>query len=285
MDKMQLTFNSEIKGIDEREGTLTAYVSTKGRDRMDEVLEPDGADMRNFKANPVVLFGHRYDEPPIGKALWIKKDGDGIIAKVKFASTEFAQEIFGLFKEGFMRAFSVGFIPKEWEDGDGQKKARRTYKKWELLEFSAVPVPANPEALMLAIKRGLSLSEPLKQVLKLGAQAASTDPGDPQEETTEPETEAPVTEPELPIQDAPPKNYMNEIKAMEEEISQLKQTEQANLSIIAGLRGQLSELRYRIYTQARKPDAPKKEISGEDLAKMIRDVVSGEIARVRGRVS
>jgi len=152
MDKMLMTFSSEIKGIDEKEGTLTAYVSTKARDRMDEVLLPDGADMRNYKKNPIVLFAHKYDEPPIGKALWIKNDGDGILAKVKFASTEFAQEIFSLFKEGIMNAFSVGFVPKLWEDGDGEKKARRTYTKWEMLEFSAVPVPANPEALALAIQ-------------------------------------------------------------------------------------------------------------------------------------
>ena len=280
MDKMFKTFTSEIKGIDEHEMTLTAYVSTGARDRSDEVLEPGGADMRGFKANPVVMFAHRYDQPPIGKALWIKKDGDGILAKIKFASTDFAKEIFGLFKEGFMKAFSVGFIPKEWEDGDGQKKARRTFTKWELLEFSAVPVPANPEALMLAVQRGLLLSDTLKKEFKLET------PPDPVEAGTTPEPEGeldPAIEPE-PTPEAEPKNFMDELNAMQSEIAQMKEKEQADLSRIAELEEEVKSLKYEIYSLKHKP-APKAEISGTDIARLIGESVSREINRVRGRVS
>ena len=46
-----------------------------------------------------------------------------------------------------MRASSVGFIPKEWEDMDGKGGVWRKYTKQELLELSLVSVPANPEAL------------------------------------------------------------------------------------------------------------------------------------------
>ena len=113
MDMLKRVFTGEIKGIDEKEKTLTAYVSTKARDRMDEVLEPKGAELKAFRKNPVVLFGHDYNAPPIGKALWTKADERGIISKVKFANTEFANEVFELYKDGFMNAFSVGFIPKD----------------------------------------------------------------------------------------------------------------------------------------------------------------------------
>lgn len=267
-NKQFLTFNSEIKGIDEKENTLTAYVSTAARDRGDEVLEPGGADLKQFKANPVVLFAHNYHEPPIGKALWIKKDANGIIAKVKFATTEFAQEIFTLFKEGFMKAFSVGFIPKEWEDGDGKKSPRRTYKKWELLEFSAVPVPANPEALMLAMEKGLHISDTLKKELLQDAII-------PDEEVIEKE----------PIKQEPPKNYMDDIIALEAEIEQLKQREQDNLSTIANLEREVKELMYKLYTSNVKPEAVKAEVTGNDIALMIRDVVTSEIDKVKGRVS
>ena len=84
MDNKMLTFSSEIKGIDEKEQTLTAYVSTGARDRMNEVLDPAGIDMSNYKKNPVVLWAHDYTKPPIGKAMWIKKDGVGVLSKVKF---------------------------------------------------------------------------------------------------------------------------------------------------------------------------------------------------------
>ena len=165
MELLKRVFTGEIKGIDEKERTLTAYISTGARDRMDEVLTPAGVDLRAYKKNPVVLWAHNYQQPPIGKALWVKKDGEGIVSKVKFANTEFAQEVFDLYKEGYMRAFSVGFIPKEHEDGDGKKSPRRTYTKWEMLEYSAVPVPANPEALTLAIQKGVLKSDKLKEQL------------------------------------------------------------------------------------------------------------------------
>jgi HK97 family phage prohead protease len=255
MDKMLLTFNSVIKDINEKEGTLTAYVSTGHRDRMDEVLLPEGADMKNFRKNPVVLWAHQYDQPPIGKALWIKNDGDGILAKVKFASTEFAQEILGLFKEGILNAFSVGFIPKEYTDGDGEKKPRRTYNNWELLEFSAVPVPANPEALSLAMSKGLIKSEALKKDLKI------SDPA--------PEAHKDINE---------------EIAALTSENDQLKADKTALENTIKDKDVEIRKLRYDIYKLLNKPN-PASEISGKDVANIIRDVIAGEVRRVTGKVS
>ncbi len=167
MDMIKRVFQGEIKGIDEKEMTLTAFVSTNARDRYDEVLDPKGVDISNYNKNPVVLWAHQYDMPPIGKALWTKRSEEGILSKVKFASTPFAQEIFNLYKEGFLKAFSVGFIPKDFTDGDGQKTPKRTYNKWEMLEYSAVPVPANPEALALAIQKGM-ISDVTKKEFKIG---------------------------------------------------------------------------------------------------------------------
>lgn len=173
MSILKKVFTSEIKAIDERENTLTAYISTDTIDRMREVLDPAGVDVSNYRKNPIVLWAHNYDMPPIGKALWLKRDGNGILSKVKFASTAFAQEIFQLYKEGFLKAFSVGFIPKEKEyakeeDKDNPKKPRLTYKKWELLEYSAVPVPANPDALALAIQKGILKTEAIKESIEKG---------------------------------------------------------------------------------------------------------------------
>ena len=47
-----------------------------------------------------------------------------------------------------LNAVSVGFIPLEWtETKDGYD-----ITKWELLEFSAVAVPANQDAIAEAVK-------------------------------------------------------------------------------------------------------------------------------------
>ena len=180
MNLIKKVFSSEIKSIDEKEMELTALVSTNAIDRYMEVIDPDGMDAKNFKKNPVVLWAHDYSQPPIGKALWIKKEGDGIVSKVKFANTTRAKEVFELYKDGFMKAFSIGFIPIETEnmmDDDMMndpdmpkkpKKPRKIYKKWELLEYSAVPIPANPEAVALCVQRGLIKDEEAPAILKRG---------------------------------------------------------------------------------------------------------------------
>ena len=57
-----------------------------------------------------------------------------------------------------MSSFSVGFIPKEWDrDPDG----RLVFTEVELLETSAVPVPANAQANIMrtAKSAGVDLSE------------------------------------------------------------------------------------------------------------------------------
>lgn len=156
--------------VDDDERTVTAVISTSAVDREKEVLLPKGADFEQYLKNPVVLWAHDYRDTPIGKALWIKSARKAITAKVRFAETEKADEIYHLFKGKFLNAFSVGFLPAE--DGshpptpDEVKKnpewaeAKRIYDKWELLEFSAVPVPANPEALVTAVKsKELTISQ------------------------------------------------------------------------------------------------------------------------------
>lgn len=167
-------FDSQVKSIDEKNMELTALISTNAVDRYREVVEPEGMNKKNFSKNPVVLWAHSYETPPIGKALWVRKEGNGIVSKVKFANTAMGQEIFNLYKDGFMKAFSIGFIPTKTdfperdEDEKAHKKPVAIYKEWELLEFSAVPVPANPEAVALAVKKGLIKDDEAPAILEKG---------------------------------------------------------------------------------------------------------------------
>ncbi len=146
--------------VDSDERTVTAVITTAAVDRDNEVLLPKGADIDSYLKNPVVLWAHNYGEPPIARTLWMKTGRGKITAKAKFADTEKAEEVYQLYKGGFLSAFSIGFIPLDSHPPtpDEIKKhpewaaARRIYNKWELLEFSAVPVPANPEALATAVK-------------------------------------------------------------------------------------------------------------------------------------
>jgi len=170
MEKIQKLFTlAEVKEVNEEERTLVGTASTEVMDRDKEIIKTDGWELDNFRKNPVILLSHEYRQPPIGKALWVKKDKNGLKFKAQFAKTQVAEEVFQLYKDGFMRAFSVGFIPKEWEEGnpEDEKGPKRIYTKQELLEISAVSVPSNPEALVAAVNEGKIKTKAVKEALHI----------------------------------------------------------------------------------------------------------------------
>ncbi len=160
--------NSEVKKLGERQYEFTA--STADMDRDGEVIDVEGWDLKNFKKNPVIMYAHDYRTLPIGKATHIGiKDGK-LKNTVEFppeGTYEFADIVERLVNTGYLKTESVGFIPRKWEDGDGEKNSpRRTYTKQELLEISIVPVPSNPNALSDAVNAGIITTKQLEFVTK-----------------------------------------------------------------------------------------------------------------------
>jgi HK97 family phage prohead protease len=154
----------KIEKAGDAEGILSLAVATdSGIDRDGEVINSDGWDFTNFLKNPVIPWAHKYDVPPVAKALELQRDGNRVTFKAEFATkiSAFAKEIFELYRDGFLNAFSVGFIPREWHFEDRAGKTVLVYDKAELLEISAVPVPANPRATVLM--RGMNISDDLKK--------------------------------------------------------------------------------------------------------------------------
>jgi HK97 family phage prohead protease len=136
--------NAEFKGVLDRENKLISGVvgSSGAIDRHGESLNPNGWSLNNFLRNPVILFGHDYKSLPIGKALKVWVEDGKLMFTIKFADTPMGNEVFKLFEEEMLNAFSVGFIPIKWDEtGDF------TFAEMELLELSVVTIPANPEAL------------------------------------------------------------------------------------------------------------------------------------------
>jgi HK97 family phage prohead protease len=125
-------------------------------DRLSTVLEPDGWQLANFRANPIALLNHNPDAI-IGSWENIRVEGKAL--KARFAPAEQGtspriDEIRSLVRQKILRAASVGFrilsTPREGERGIV------IYPKNELLEASLVSVPANPGALAAA--RSLNVS-------------------------------------------------------------------------------------------------------------------------------
>jgi len=157
----------EVKKVGERQYEFTASTSTQDRDG--EVIDAAGWDLKNFKKNPVIMYAHDYRSLPIGKAsrVWLSK---GTLKNtVEFppeGTYEFADIVERLVDTGYLKTESVGFIPKKWEDGDGEKAPRRTYTKQELLEISIVPVPSNPDALRNAVDEGIITTKQFEAITK-----------------------------------------------------------------------------------------------------------------------
>ncbi len=132
---------------------LRALISAETPDREHEVLLAAGAELDSYRKNPVVLWAHDASLPPIGRAVEVTAEpGVGVWAVNEFAPTPFAQEVLALYRGGFLNAFSVGF--RTLASGRGGERGPRVVTRWELVEQSAVAVPANPDALAVAAGDG-----------------------------------------------------------------------------------------------------------------------------------
>lgn len=142
------------------EGRAISYIfsdETVARDG--HTIRNAGWDLENFLQNPVFLWCHDSSEPPIGRVTSIVKTGSRLIGTVEYADADtydFADTIFRLTKAGYINATSVSWAPLEWKWS--QDKARPggiDFLRQELLEISAVPVPALPTALATARAAGI----------------------------------------------------------------------------------------------------------------------------------
>jgi hypothetical protein len=126
----------------------------------------------------VVALNHKYDGLAIAKTEQLDITSDGILARVKFPDLgvyDLADTVYELYKGGFMNAWSIGFIPLESSDRDG---GGREFKKWELLEYSAVLVPDNPEALTMLRSKGFDPDKLIKEGGEPKLEDANTTPVD-----------------------------------------------------------------------------------------------------------
>lgn len=152
----------EVKEIAPR--TLEFVGSTEDKDREGDIILASGWNLKQYKKNPVFMWAHQYGEPPVGKAIKVWADDGKLRFHIQFAEKEeyeFADTIYKLYKGGYLRASSVGFLPIESEPIDDKEESGNffgcptRFLKQELLELSGCPVPANPNALAEAKAKGL----------------------------------------------------------------------------------------------------------------------------------
>lgn len=173
--------------------TLDFVASTATLDRYHEVIEPAGWRLDTYRRNPVFQNAHNYGDIlfTLGKAVSTEvrtlSGGPALCQRIEFATevNPVARIAYGLYRGGFLNAVSVGFIPLRWEDPpspcgfgaagggneakgtEGRGKPRRRYLEQELLEVSAVAIPANPDALVLGLKSGAIGKADLQEAAEL----------------------------------------------------------------------------------------------------------------------
>jgi HK97 family phage prohead protease len=160
MQKQIKAIPFEIKEINEEERSFLAVASTEDLDRDNDRIMSAGWDLDNFLKNPVVTWAHKYSDPPVARATEVKVENGRLMFRPKFATKDdydFADTIYRLYKGGYLRSFSVGFMPKRFEIVDRGNKGQRGYDflEQELWEISACTVPSNPNALVAAKAKGI----------------------------------------------------------------------------------------------------------------------------------
>lgn len=178
-------------------GSFEVVISTADIDRQGESIEQAGWKFELYQQNPIVLWAHDYSMLPIGVTDSIEIVDGKTVAKGRFAPEEanpFAQQVRRLYDLKIIRATSVGFIARNME---GNKITDA-----ELLEFSFVPVPANPYALSLMKTNNLDVQEFMTKGLlaKEEEQPEEKEPEEkPKEEEEKPAEEKPEEEKEKKI--------------------------------------------------------------------------------------
>ena len=162
---------------------LDFVASDETLDRYNEVISASGWNLANYQRNPIFQNNHQTGDiiHTLGKALITEVRNGQLLQRVQFATdvNPMAKIAYGLYKGSFLNAVSVGFVPLRWENGTEKTAYRRKYIEQELLEVSAVGIPANPNALAMAYKSGAVAKSDLRDLadlinLTLDAKTAET---------------------------------------------------------------------------------------------------------------
>lgn len=200
----------EIKSIDEGTRTIWHRISREVKDRMGDIVRLAGGDFSDFAKKPAVLYGHDYTgKTPISviaENVGFKIEGDALWAGTRFLDTGvpgMSQALRDLVNDNWilhkqkLLGWSVGFLPTEAPEAIKDDKGQiigYDFKKWSLLEYSSVVIPAHQDAINDCLRKGIlseSFLNTLPEDMKTAAvgivgEEPKTAPEPPADKPTEP---------------------------------------------------------------------------------------------------
>lgn len=186
MDKPNIVpLVGHVKAYGEETDRFVSFrASTPTLDRHESIVMPLGIDVTNFKKNPIFLWAHDgYDsftggpsiDSVIGRVTETSATKDFFDIGVEFAGpavNPYGEKALRMVRGKFLNTVSIGFYPKKagWEVLD--ERDIYVYREIELLEVSLVPIPANPDALVIsnAFNTYLGISPPPDKGADVGEQ-------------------------------------------------------------------------------------------------------------------
>lgn len=161
-NKLTQIYDLEIRGAkpagEDNDRTLEFIISDESRDRHGTIIPIKAWDLDNYNKNGIVAYQHETSgdiDSIIGKGSAEVVDGQ-LIGRVEFEPAEInplADKVYKKLLFGSLKATSVGFRSHQGHWGDkkrGEDDSTYYFDSVELLEFSIVNIPSNPNA----VKRG-----------------------------------------------------------------------------------------------------------------------------------
>lgn len=163
---------SVTKATDDR--TADFICSTETVDGHGEIVKQNWK-LSRYQKNPVVLWGHKHSELPIGTASNVRVEGGQLKARIRFVSAAAnprAEEVWTGVKEGSIRMVSVGFMPHSVRQETHDGVERFVLDDNELFEISVVPIGSNPDAVLGKSLPAAPVASPRRSLVHLALEKA-----------------------------------------------------------------------------------------------------------------
>lgn len=124
-----------------------------------------------YRKNPILLRDPRWgghDGMPVGRVENVRLEGKNWVGDIVFGTSELAKETEKLYDEGILNAVSICGPCSVAET----KSGKRVSTRFEVWEISLVNIPANPDAIAVRDKKGLSAEFVPKTVTNVVALSA-----------------------------------------------------------------------------------------------------------------
>jgi len=151
MERRHETF-LRVKSAESSDGErwITAWATTPDEDLVGDVVLPTGAQYEL----PIPLLAYHRHDAPVGVVTEAHVSERGIRIRAKLSKgVQLADELWQLVKDGAVGAVSIGFQALKSKP---LPSGGLLFEAWRWLELSLTPVPANPNARIVHVGKGIA---------------------------------------------------------------------------------------------------------------------------------